>query len=146
MKRFLIFLLIAALLASSSPALVLGDAVLETQTPLAENVSLTEAVRREPVSGRLQSERYLLLASGDAAPAVVYGDTLYGKSTLDTARYAGLEGVPCCTISTACSSALNSTSIVISVFSGSSFRTSSLVRRSRNGESRRRNSRWRSLL
>ena len=30
-----------------------------------------------------------------------------GKSTQDTARYAGLEGVPCCTISTACSSALN---------------------------------------
>ena len=43
---------------------------------------------------------------GGADPGIPHGNEC-GKSTLDTARYAGIGGVPCCTISTACSSALN---------------------------------------
>ena len=43
---------------------------------------------------------------GGSDPRIPHGNEC-GKSTQDTARYAGLEGVACSTISTACSSALN---------------------------------------
>lgn len=43
---------------------------------------------------------------GGSDPRIPHGNEC-GKSTQDTARYAGLDGVACCTISTACSSALN---------------------------------------
>jgi 3-oxoacyl-(acyl-carrier-protein) synthase len=43
---------------------------------------------------------------GGMDPGIPRGNEC-GKSTQDTARYAGLESASCCTISTACSSALN---------------------------------------
>ena len=43
---------------------------------------------------------------GGADPGIPHGNEC-GKSTQDTARYAGLGDAACCTISTACSSALN---------------------------------------
>ena len=50
------------------------------------------------------TEQYFIQKKMD--PRMLNGNEC-GKSTLEIARYAGLEGAACCTICTACSSALN---------------------------------------
>lgn len=94
MKRLIVTFLILSLLVSFVPAYVLGDALHTVTSPLSENAALTENKWREPVSGRRQNERYLLLANGETTPSVVYGYTLFGKSTMDTIeRYPDAWGM-----------------------------------------------------
>ena len=55
----------------------------------------------------LTEKYYVQMRAGDPHPDVPHGNDC-GRSTREIARFAGLDGVETCTISTACSSALNS--------------------------------------
>lgn len=85
MKRLICCILLAALLAGSAGASFLGTAARQSSLPLGDGATLTASTLRDDTSGRLQNEHVLTVAADSAlTPQVIYGTTLFGKSTMET--------------------------------------------------------------
>lgn len=81
-RKGLALALSAATLLSTAQAAVSGTLLRSAETPLAENTTLTSSTYRD--GSDLRSEHVLVRTRAEGlAPAVVYGDTLYGRSPMD---------------------------------------------------------------
>lgn len=82
-RRFFACFLIFSL-AVNAGASVLGEVLNQTTLPLSPESSLTESIYRDN-AGRLRNEQVLTYTpGGDLLPSVVYGNTLYGRTPMDT--------------------------------------------------------------